>query len=199
MAPNRAMTYFNREAARLTRRYDSVDFATVHRGIGPYLPKVGRWIADIGAGSGRDALALVDMGYRVIAIEPSRALRRIAEHKDPEHRVIWVDDRLPKLDNLKAKGQLFDFILCSAVIMFLSPRELKPALRAMADLLSDEGVLWLTFRPFPLQGDAPFHDHSRIDVLRASTEVGMRPVGGDLSTDLLGRDALWHAVALRKT
>ena len=44
-------------------------------------------IADIGAGAGNYAAALADRGYRVMAVEPSAAMRAQAA---PHDNVTWI-------------------------------------------------------------------------------------------------------------
>lgn len=199
MTSRRALNYFNREAERLTSKYDSVDFATVHKGLLPFLPAAGALVADIGAGSGRDALAMSQMGYRVIAIEPSPALRQIAIQKDMAKSVTWIDDRLPDLTRLHEMSPRFAFILCSAVLMFLTPAQLRKAFISLSELLETEGFLWITFRQYRVDGDPEFHRHEYASVIVAAEMAGLTPIADISSDDLLGRRTEWSAVALRKS
>lgn len=56
-------------------------------------------IADIGAGTGNYSNALADLGFKVIAVEPSIEMRNQAAHNN---NVIWLDgtaESIPLLDN----------------------------------------------------------------------------------------------------
>ena len=66
---------YTEEAAALTRQYESVRFVDVHGPVLHLFPTVPSDVLDIGAGTGRDAAALAGMGHRVVAAEPTAALR----------------------------------------------------------------------------------------------------------------------------
>ncbi|RXT29846.1 hypothetical protein B5P46_01920 [Rhizobium leguminosarum] len=64
---------------------------------------------------------------QVTAVEPSPAFRRIKESK-PAEGIIWIDDRLPILARLDGIVERSDFILCSAMLMLVSPGDLTRSL-----------------------------------------------------------------------
>jgi SAM-dependent methyltransferase len=53
----------------------------LHPGIAGWLPRSADRIVEVGAGSGRLTLELIDRGREVVAIEPAAGLRRILERK----------------------------------------------------------------------------------------------------------------------
>jgi ubiquinone/menaquinone biosynthesis C-methylase UbiE len=53
----------------------------LHPGIIDWLPRSADRIVEVGAGSGRLTLELIDRGRQVVAIEPATGLRRILERK----------------------------------------------------------------------------------------------------------------------
>ena len=61
---------YGEHAMALAERYESISFADVHAEVAHLIPPAPARIADIGAGSGRDAAALARMGHQVIAVEP---------------------------------------------------------------------------------------------------------------------------------
>lgn len=67
---------------------------------------VGSVIADIGAGTGNYSWELQQLGYRVIAVEPSAVMRAQAR---PSPRVTWVDARAEclSLENGSVDGSMF--------------------------------------------------------------------------------------------
>jgi SAM-dependent methyltransferase len=63
----------------------------------PLLPAAPASVIDIGAGTGRDAAWLAERGYRVVAVEPTEALRSRAIALHPSPAIEWIDDSLPAL------------------------------------------------------------------------------------------------------
>ncbi|WP_439101096.1 class I SAM-dependent methyltransferase [Congregibacter sp.] len=100
---------------------------------------------DVGAGSGRDALWLAELGWTVTAVEPSAAMREIALEK-PHSRVHWIDDCLPELATVSAGSQRFDLILLSAVWQHLDPLQRTRAVQALCALLVPGGKLAISLR-----------------------------------------------------
>jgi SAM-dependent methyltransferase len=53
----------------------------LHPGIIDWLPRTGDRIVEVGAGTGRLTLHLVDRAPEIVAVEPARQLREILQHK----------------------------------------------------------------------------------------------------------------------
>ena len=89
---------------RRTRSLDSTRVFVSSMSHGPVLhllPTVPSDVLDIGAGTGRDAAALAGMGHRVVAVEPTVALRDRAALLHPSPRIEWIEDYLPRLARLR--------------------------------------------------------------------------------------------------
>src|SRR6185503_21054266 len=78
------------EAEALLQQYESISFADVHRKVLHLIPAAPCDVLDIGAGTGRDAAALVARGHRVLAVEPTAALRNQAAQLHPSSLVEWL-------------------------------------------------------------------------------------------------------------
>jgi len=52
-----------------------MSFADLHSDVARLLPKAPAFILDVGAGSGRDAASLAEMGHSIAAVEPVDELR----------------------------------------------------------------------------------------------------------------------------
>ena len=61
------------------------------------LPPAPALIVDVGAGTGRDAVAFAAAGYEVVAIEPSAGMRAEAARLHPSPRIRWMSDSLAAL------------------------------------------------------------------------------------------------------
>lgn len=181
--------YYARRADALAALYDSVTFADVHAGLLPFLPAIGASVLDVGSGSGRDALALAYMGYRVTAVEPSSSFRRHAIARDGEGCVRWIGDHLPGLASLMDQRGQFGFILCSGVLMHMPASALVPSVATLAGLLSAEGRLALSVRrPLPDEPREVFREHASSAVIAAGRRGGLFFVCAFETTDALGRD-----------
>jgi SAM-dependent methyltransferase len=178
--------YYEQDAEDFALRYNSVTFEAVHPRIDDSLPPVGSHVLDVGAGSGRDARALRARGYEVVAAEPSASFREHGADSDPAIR--WVDDRLPDLAGLRREDSRFAFVLCSAVLMLVTTKQIAASFAAMAELLDDAGRLAVSLRD-PVDGEpaALFHAHSNATVLGAAASAGLATVDEADLTDALGR------------
>jgi SAM-dependent methyltransferase len=93
---------------------------------------------DVGCGTGKSFMPLVELGWKVTAADISSSMVELARAKaGPEVRVEVADMR-----DLPVYGS-FDFVCCldDAINYLHSPAELEQALRGMAANLAPEGVL----------------------------------------------------------
>lgn len=144
MENNKNISFYSDNSTTLFDQYQSLSFDIVHQS---WLNAVNlskyKTALDIGAGSGRDALALSQLGVCVTAIEPAQSLR----DKGVEltgNKVNWKSDTLPELSSLSENT--FDLILVSAVWMHLTKEQQRQSLRRLSSLLSDGGILVITLR-----------------------------------------------------
>jgi SAM-dependent methyltransferase len=140
---------YTEEVDALTTQYESVRFVDVHGPVLHLLPTVPSSVFDIGGGTGRDAAALVGMGHRVVAVEPTAALRDRAALLYPFSHIEWIDDYLPHLPRLMRRGDRFDVVMLTAVWIHLDPQQRREAMPRVASLLRPGGVLLLTLRHGP--------------------------------------------------
>jgi SAM-dependent methyltransferase len=132
---------------RRTRSLDSTRVFVSSMSHGPVLhllPTVPSDVLDIGAGTGRDAAALAGMGHRVVAVEPTVALRDRAALLHPSPRIEWIEDYLPRLARLR-RGDRFDVVMLTGVWMHLNLQQRREAMPRLASLLRPGGVLHLRF------------------------------------------------------
>lgn len=102
---------------------------------------------DAGAGTGRDAFELSQLGHEVVAVEPLDSFRELGKaHFGKGFE--WVNDALPSLDQLP-RIAYFDFILVSGVWHHLSPEEQKTAMNRLARLMLPGAILAISLRHGP--------------------------------------------------
>lgn len=156
----------------LVDRFEAIDPAGLYAPVAQFIPAARARIADIGAGTGRDAAWLAGLGHAVVAVEPVAALREAGRALHPE--LAWIDDRLPKLSGLR--GERFDRLLLSGVWQHLDDRARAEAMPALADLLARNGVLVMSLRHGP---GAPLRPIWPVDVqatVALARDAGLRLV-----------------------
>lgn len=138
------------EADALARQYESITFADAHRPYLHLIPTTPARVLDIGAGTGRDAGALAEMGHQVVAAEPTAEMRAHAARLHPSPRIEWVDDSLPDLAVLGARGETFDLVMMTAVWMHLDDGQRRRAMPNVASLVRTGGIFILSLRYGPV-------------------------------------------------
>lgn len=140
---------YDQDVEAFFARAETVSFADKHAGVLHLMPAKPANVLDIGAGSGRDAADFAAMGHRVVAVEPTAALRVGAIARHGRLAITWLDDGLPDLAAVRALGETFDLILLSAVWMHLDAAERRRAMPRVAALLAPGGRLILSLRHGP--------------------------------------------------
>lgn len=184
-----AIADYDRLAGTLAPRYAGSGAAErlVKRHVA-LLPKPPGPVLDIGAGSGAHAVAFEAKGYRVVAVEPSAGMRAQALTLFPDMDAEWIDDRLPDLSVVRARGERFPFVLINAVWMHVPPAERDRAVAAVAELLTPGGIVSLALRQGPPPPDRPMYevlpDPISADFRRAGfTELERSDHGGGGGSD----------------
>jgi protein-L-isoaspartate O-methyltransferase len=164
------------EAAELFKRYESIPAADAHRMVLHLIPAAPSTILDIGSGTGRDAAWLAAMGHRVVAVEPTDALRLPAMTLHPSPRIEWLNDSLPDLALLRARGERFDVVMLTAVWMHLDAARRRQAMPNVAAPVRVGGVMIMKIRHglFP-PGRRMFEISAEETIELAQTE-GLHPV-----------------------
>ena len=195
--------YYSDNADALFERYSALDFETVHSDLLSCLPDTPGAALDVGAGAGRDALALAKRGWEVVAVEPAAGLRELGLVHTQGKPVRWIDDCLPELNRTRALSKRFNLILLSAVWMHVPPGQRQRSLRALADLLTPKGVLYLTLRHGPGDGSRTFYPVSYREVVDGGAREGLNDITRETQApprlDLQGRTAVtWETVCLQR-
>ncbi|MCL7744287.1 methyltransferase domain-containing protein [Guyparkeria hydrothermalis] len=189
---------YNQKASTFFAQYQSVSFERVHGDWSPLLPDQAGLALDVGAASGRDALALAERGWDVIAVEPAAELRRLGEQETGKASVQWLDDQLPDLAQVRKLTYRFDLILVSAVWMHVAPTQRERAFRILTELLAPSGMLVITLRHGPGDGERVFHEVSKaeLDALARHRAVMPVPLSSAPHADQLQRPEVWWETAV---
>lgn len=170
---NDALQGYSASSAELIPRYEAISSADLYRPVADLLPAVPSRVADIGAGTGRDAAWLAEMGHDVLAVEPVDELRQagIDRHRSP--RIRWLDDRLPDLARLRNE-RAFDLLLLNGVWQHLDEAERRIAIRALADAMAAGGLVILSLRHGIGAPNRPVHQVQPEETIDLATEAGFR-------------------------
>jgi SAM-dependent methyltransferase len=164
------------EAEELFRRYEGIAAADAHRAILHLIPAPPCRVLDIGSGTGRDAAWFASLGHRVIAIEPTDALRlpAMALHSSPQ--IEWLDDSLPDLAWLRSRGETFDLVMLTAVWMHLDETQRRRAMPNLAGVLRTGGTVIMKIRHGPVPAGRRMFEISPQETIELAQTHGLHPV-----------------------
>ena len=187
------------EAPELFKRYESVSFADHHRSVIHLIPTTPGRVLDIGAGTGRDAAGFVALGHAVLAVEPTEELRRGAMALHPSPMIEWIDDSLPDLAIVHARGEKFDVVMLSAVWMHLDELQRRKAMPNVAVLVRNGGVMIMSLRHGPVPPGRRMFEVSAEETIALAQPLGLRcTLSQDLEPSLRQPGVSWTRLAFRK-
>ena len=196
--PTTATQWYELYAGEFASEYERLSFEEIHKPLLDFLPATPCVVLDIGAGTGRDAARLRDLGHDVTAAEPSSAMREIAKEKHPNLGIHWIEDGLPKLNKVRSSGVRYDVILMSAVWMHVAESERKNAFRRIVSLLNAGGLLHITLRHGPHDKLDGFWDIPDEEVNSLARDHGLFQVNAVTGEDKLGRKGVhWSHLTFR--
>jgi SAM-dependent methyltransferase len=161
------------EAPELLKRYESISFADAHRAVMHLIPKAPCSVLDIGAGTGCDAAGFAAMGHRVVAVEPTDEMRRGAIALHPSPSIEWLDDSLPELATVRARGEQFDVVMISAVWMHLDAEQRRRAMPNLAALVRAGGIMSMTLRHGPVPPERRMFEVSAEETIALAQPLGL--------------------------
>jgi len=188
------------EAEALLKQYESIHFDHVHRHVLHLIPAAPRRVLDIGAGTGRDAAGFATLGHRIVAVEPTAALRLRAMELHPSPLIEWVDDSLHELSRIAERDDTFDVVMLTAVWMHLDPPQRRRAMPRVAGLVTAGGVMMLTLRHGPVPAGRRMFEVAAEETIRLAEPEGLVPVVNIEHQDsALGRPGVsWTRLAFAK-
>lgn len=163
-------------AEELFKRYEGIPAAEAHRAVLHMIPAVPSRVLDIGSGTGRDAAWFATIGHRVVAVEPTDALRLPAMVLHPSPLIEWLDDSLPDLASVLAGGETFDVIMLTAVWMHLDEPQRRRAMPNLASLVRAGGVMIMKIRHGPIPPGRRMFDISAAETIELAGMQNLQPV-----------------------
>lgn len=157
----------------MVRRFEAIPFAALHEPVLTFLPPAPARLLDIGAGSGRDAAGFAALGYRVMAVEPMAGLRQRAAALHPSPSIEWVEDSLPDLARITARGEAFDVVMMTAVWMHFDEAQRRRAMPVVASFVQAGGVLSLSLRHGPIPPERRMFAVSGDETIALAAQSGL--------------------------
>lgn len=191
------------EVDELFIRYEARPAEKVHAPWGQFIPAPPAQVLDIGAGTGRDAAWFASLGYSVVAAEPTDVLRTRAAQVHPDPKITWLDDMLPDIPALRARGETYDMVLMHAVWMHLAKEERVSGMQHIAQLLSPGGRLFMSQRHGPIPAGRRMFDVSGEETIALATPLGLKNLychrGGSIAAENMARGIEWTKLVFEKT
>jgi SAM-dependent methyltransferase len=192
--------HYAEEAPDLLKRYESISFADTHRSVLQLIPNEPCRVLDIGAGTGRDAAGFAGLGHRVVAVEPTEEMRRGAMALHPSPLIEWLDDSLPDLATVLARGGQFDVVMLTAVWMHLDQQQRRRAIPNVAALVRDGGAMIMTLRHGPVPAGRRMFQVSAEETIGLAQPLGFRCVlNRQAESSLCQPGVTWTRLAFLKT
>lgn len=197
LSNNKNISFYSDNSTALFDQYQSLSFDAVHQSwLGTVNLSKYKTALDIGAGSGRDALALHELGLCVTAIEPAKAFMDKGVELTGD-KVTWKSDTLPELSSLNENS--FDVILISAVWMHLTKEQQRQSLSRLNALLNDNGILVITLRHGEFNDGRKAFEVNGQRLMEESKSFHLTVFHTDNDTDQLNRpDVYWETVVFTR-
>jgi SAM-dependent methyltransferase len=186
-------------AEELAARFESLTFEQVHSDVLHLIPRAPVAVLELGAGTGRDAAALARLGHKVLAVEPTAALRERGRSLHPSPNIEWLDDSLPELLQPRARGDRFDLVMATAVWMHLDGGQRRKAMRHVAELMCPGGLFFVTLRHGPAPAGRRMFDVPPDETIALGREHGLSLMHRNERESMFNRpDVRWTALVLRR-
>jgi SAM-dependent methyltransferase len=164
------------EAEDLLKRYEGIPAADAHRAVRHLIPAGPSRVLDIGSGTGRDAAWFASMGHRVVAVEPTDAMRLPAMALHPSPQIEWLNDSLPELALVRRRGERFDLVMLTAVFMHLDAQQRQRAMPNLAALVREGGTVIMKIRHGPVPAGRRMFEITPEETIELARMQDLHPV-----------------------
>jgi SAM-dependent methyltransferase len=189
---------YAQEAPELFKLYEGISPEVLYRAIWHLIPPAPARLLDIGAGTGRDAAHFAAMGHQVLAVEPVAEMREGAMKLHPSPRIEWLEDELPGLARVRARGETFDAVLSNAVWMHLDAAERAAAMPVVAALVRPDGVLILSLRHGPVPEGRRMFEVTAEETVALAARAGLACLVDTVAASTRQQNVTWSRLGFRK-
>ena len=139
------LNYYNEQAEKFVQGTVDVEFSHLQNQFIEMLP-AGGTILDLGCGSGRDSKAYKNAGFKVIAVDGSEALCKIAGEYIGQEVICC------KFQDLEVKEKL-DGVWACATLLHLEKEDVVKTMQKLTDCLVPGGIFYASFKYGDFYGD----------------------------------------------
>lgn len=162
-----SIDYYNKYAVKVFEDTVEYDMSGI---LEEFLAELeeGDTILDLGCGSGRDSLAMYDLGYDVTPLDGSEEMCKLAEiHTDMEVLQMRFEDM--EFD------EAFDGVWACGSLIHVPKDEIEDILIRIADALVEKGVFYMSVRKGDsegFRGERYFSDYTESELKRTIEACG---------------------------
>lgn len=138
MTDPRTINYYEKNAETFYAQTVNVDMSSLHERFLAYVPRGGH-ILDAGCGSGRDAKAFLERGFKVTAFDASASLVSKAS------ALLGQEVRCCHFNEITETGK-FDGVWACASLLHIRQSELLQAMTSLVRSLKEGGALYASFK-----------------------------------------------------
>lgn len=132
------LEYYNKQAENFTQDTKDVEFSAIQDDFASYV-SAGGTILDLGCGSGRDSKAFIERGYRVVAVDGSEEICRVAgEYIGQEVICSTFQEYKPT--------ETFDGIWACSSLLHLETNDIKAVVKRLSENLRLGGCFYASFK-----------------------------------------------------
>ncbi len=204
MKKNTTVQFYEDNAKEFCEKHDNVRLNSFHETFRT-LVKPGSKVLEIGSGSGRDAVLMLDFGYNVYILDGAKNLLEEAQILHPELKGRAIHCVLP--DKIPAEDASYDAFYSIACLMHLTTEELNKAIPEIARVLRTgaKGLISLPASRPGLNRDMLDDKNRLMNILTPTgwqklfTSHGFTIRIGDEEPDKMGREGVtWRNFTLIK-
>ncbi|MGV1904364.1 class I SAM-dependent methyltransferase [Agrobacterium cavarae] len=193
--------YAEAATPELISRFDNLDCREVYAPVLDLLPIRPVRIADIGAGTGRDAAWFASQGHEVLAVEPVSELREPGMRLHASERIRWLSDSLPVLDKTLTHAP-FDLITLCGVWHHIEIEQRQLALEVLTRMMEEGGLLIMSLRHGPSPAGRPSYPIRPDEAIAQAKKAGLGLIRA-LETDSIqagnrASGVTWTWIVLKK-
>ena len=186
MKHNSTIDYYNRNAARYFNETVHADVSEIRDRFAQMLPPGGT-ILDLGCGSGRDSKAFIEQGFRVVAVDGSEKLCKLAQ--------AYIQQPVVCSDFLDYKpNETFDGIWACASLLHLTEAECQIVVERLSKNLKPGGCFYMSFKMGEFEGERDgryYQDQIEKDMFKLTNIVDSLNVAYCYLSSEASRKLLW--------
>ncbi len=191
------VAYYDRKGHDYIKETEPLDMREEVERFARHLPTSAR-VLDVGAGAGRDSKTLLDKGFKVVALEPSKVF---AEHLRSIMGLAVSEMKAQDVEEVET----FDGIWACASLLHFDEKKLPKVMQRLCRALRPNGIFYMSFKNgdgvrLPAKDGILFHDMTSDRLSKLATDNGLKVIEmWSNASKLQGtNEAQWNNIVARK-